>query len=61
MPKQPVLNLEESMADFNITVNPDTLPNLLTEGGVGLKKLLESLLNQVLEAQMTEHYGAPPR
>ena len=46
------------MADFNITVNPDMLPNLLTEGGDGLKKLVESVLNQVLEAQMTEHLGA---
>ena len=46
------------MADFHITVNPDMLPNLLTEGGDGLKKLVESVLNQVLEAQMTEHLGA---
>ena len=46
------------MADFNITVNPDHLPNLLTDDGDGLKKLMESVLNQVLEAQMTEHLGA---
>ncbi len=32
--------------------------NLLTEGGDGLKKRVESVLNQVLEAQMTEHLGA---
>lgn len=46
------------MADFNITVNPDHLPNLLTDDGDGLKKLVESVLNQVLEAQMTDHLGA---
>jgi len=46
------------MADFNITVNPDHLPNLLTDEGEGLKKLVESVLNQVLEAQMTDHLGA---
>ena len=46
------------MAELNLTLNPDLLPNLLTEGGDGLKKLVESVLNQVLEAQMTEHLGA---
>ena len=38
------------MAKINLTLNPDLLPNLLREGGDGLKKLLE--------AQMTEHPGA---
>ena len=46
------------MAEFNLTLNQDLLPNLLTEGGDGLKKLVESVLNQVLEAQMMEHLGA---
>lgn len=46
------------MAELNLALNPDLLPNLLTEGGDGLKKLVESVLNQVLEAQMTEHPGA---
>ena len=46
------------MADFNITVNPDLLPNLLSDEGEGMKKLVESVLNQVLEAQMVEHLGA---
>ena len=45
------------MAELNVTLNPDLLPNLLTEGGDGLKKLVESVLNQVLDAQMTEHLG----
>ncbi len=46
------------MGDLHLTLNPDLLPNLLTEGGDGLKKLVESVLNLVLEAQMTEHPGA---
>lgn len=37
------------MVDLNLTLNPDLLSNMLTEGGNGLNKLLESVLNQVLE------------
>ena len=37
--------MEESMAELNLTLNPDLLPNLLTEGGDGLKKLVESKKN----------------
>jgi len=46
------------MANIDVTLNPDLLPNLLTDEGEGLKNLVESVLNQVLEAQMTEHLGA---
>ena len=46
------------MADINVTLNPDLLPNLLSDDGEGMKKLVESVLNQVLEAQMVEHLGA---
>jgi transposase-like protein len=46
------------MAELNLALNPGLLPNLLTEGGDGLKKLVESVLNQVLEALMTEHLEA---
>ena len=46
------------MADINVTLNPDLLPNLLSDDGEGMKKLVESVLNQVLEAQMAEHLGA---
>ena len=31
------------MAERNLTLNPDLLPNLLTEGGDGLKKPAESV------------------
>ena len=47
-----------TMADINVTLNPDLLPNLLSDDGEGMKKLVESVLNQVLEAQMAEHLGA---
>ncbi len=46
------------MANINVTLNPDLLPNLLSDDGEGMKKLVESVLNQVLEAQMAEHLGA---
>ena len=35
----------------------ELLPNLLTKGGDGLKNLVESVLNQVLETQITEYLG----
>jgi transposase-like protein len=47
-----------TMADINATLNPDRLPNLLSDDGEGMKKLIESVLNQVLKAQMAEHFGA---
>jgi len=46
------------MANIDVTLNPDLLPNLLSDSGEGMKKLVESVLNQVLEAQMVDHLGA---
>lgn len=45
------------MADYDVTLSQALLPALLS-GQDGLAKLLQSALNQVLEAQMTEHLGA---
>ncbi|KTD01567.1 transposase [Legionella geestiana] len=41
------------MTDYNITVGEELIPELLTSQG-GLAKLVESVLNQILEAQATE-------
>ena len=45
------------MTDYNINVGKELLPELLTNQD-GLAKLLESVLNQVLEAQASETLGA---
>lgn len=45
------------MAGYDVTVGKDLLPGLLN-GQDGLAKLLESVLNQVLEAQVSESVGA---
>lgn len=45
------------MTDYDVTLSPELLPALLS-GPDGLAKLLQSALNQVVEAQMTEHLGA---
>jgi putative transposase len=45
------------VADYDVTLSQALLPALLS-GKEGLAKVLESALNQVLEAQMTEHIGA---
>ena len=45
------------MTDYNIKLNKEELVGLLTESDM-LADLLKSTLNQVLEAQMTEHLGA---
>ena len=42
------------MANIEVTLNPD----LLSDSGEGMKKLVESVLNHVLEAQMFDHLGA---
>ena len=47
------------MATYEITLNSEQLSGLLTEAR-GLQGLLETVLNQVLEAQVTEHIGAQP-
>ena len=45
------------MAGYDVTVGKDLLPNLLNSQD-GLAKLVEAVLNQVLEAQVTESLGA---
>lgn len=45
------------MAEYKISVGNGLLPGLLSEGN-GVAKLVEAVLNQVLEAQMSEHLGA---
>ena len=45
------------MAGYDVHVSKDFLPGLLT-GQDGMAKLVETVLNQVLEAQVTESLGA---
>jgi transposase-like protein len=45
------------MADYDVSVGRELLPGLLS-GQDGLAKLVEAVLNQVLEAQVTEALGA---
>lgn len=45
------------MADYDVKLNGQDLVGLLTNND-GIKELLESVINQVLEAQMEEHLGA---
>ena len=45
------------MADFEVTLNGSKLKDLLTRDD-GLQGLVEDVLSQVLEAQMTEYIGA---
>jgi len=45
------------MAGYDINVGRDLLPGLLS-GQNGLAKLVEAVLNQILEAQVTETLGA---
>ena len=45
------------MAGYDINVGRDLLPGLLS-GQNGLAKLVETVLNQILEAQVTETLGA---
>jgi putative transposase len=47
------------MARYEITLNSEQLTGLLTEDQ-GLQGLVETALNQVLEAQVTEQIGARP-
>jgi len=46
------------MAEYEITVSDALLSNLLSGGKEGLGELVESVLNQVLEAQAEEQLGA---
>ena len=45
------------MTGYEVSVGTDLLPGLLN-GQDGLAKLVEAVLNQVLEAQVTETLGA---
>jgi transposase-like protein len=45
------------MADFEVKLSQDQVASLLSRDD-GFQQLLEAVLNQVLEAQMTEHIGA---
>ncbi len=45
------------MTDYNVTVGKELLPELLS-GQDGLAKLIESVLNQILEAQVSDSLGA---
>ena len=45
------------MADYEVTLSGNKLKDLLSRDD-GLQGLVEDVLNQVLEAQMTEHIGA---
>ena len=47
------------MAAYEITLNSEQLSGLLTDDK-GLQGLVATVLNQVLEAQVTEHLGAQP-
>ena len=47
------------MAQYQITVDREMLHHLFS-GDEGVAKLLEAVLNQVLEAQVTEHLKAQP-
>jgi putative transposase len=47
------------MASYEITLNRAQLSDLLTDNK-GLQGLVETVLNQVLEAQVTEQIGARP-
>ena len=47
------------MASYEISVNSEQLSGLLTNDK-GLQRLVETVLNQILEAQVTEQIGARP-
>jgi putative transposase len=47
------------MAAYELTLNSEQLSGLLTSDK-GLQGLVETVVNQVLEAQVTEHIGAQP-
>jgi putative transposase len=48
---------EDRMADYQLTIDEQTVQGLF-QGDAGLAKLLEQILNQVLEAQVSEQVGA---
>ncbi len=50
------------MAQYNITIDSEILHHLLLKGAKdeGMAKLLESILNQILQVQATEQINAEP-
>lgn len=60
MENQTITGGEETMANYKITVNRDILQGLLSGNEDGMQKLTEEVLNQILEAQRTEHINAQP-
>jgi putative transposase len=51
------LTKDETMADYDLTLSRAAIPELL-EQPAALSRLVQTILNQVLEAQMGEHLGA---
>ena len=47
------------MAPFEISIDDEKIQELL-EGDRGMAVLLEPVLNQILQAEMTDHLGAEP-
>src|SRR5215510_5427377 len=48
------------MTQYQVTLDPQTLQRLFTSGENQLGHLLEAILNQVLEAQVSEQLRAAP-
>jgi len=48
-----------TMATFEITIDDEKIQELL-QGDRGMAALLEPILNQILQAEMTDHLGAEP-
>ncbi len=51
------LRRDEAMAEYDLTLSRAAIPELL-EQPAALGRLAQTILNQVLEAQMSEHLGA---
>jgi hypothetical protein len=47
------------MAAYEINIDDQILPDLLSSSN-GLHKLVEAVLNQILDAQLTDHLQAQP-
>jgi putative transposase len=47
------------VAQFYVTVDEDVMREVFQEDG-GLAKLVEAVLNQILQVQVTEHLQAAP-
>jgi transposase-like protein len=51
------LREDETVADYDLTLSRAAIPDLL-EQPAALSRLVQTILNQILEAQMSEHLGA---